>query len=38
MAFSDLEKRKHNWNFLGKHYAGARVNIEQTPYGFYAST
>ena len=31
MAFSDLEKRKHR-NFLEKHYAGARANIEQKPY------
>ena len=31
MAFSDLEKRKHK-NFLEKHYAGARANIEQKPY------
>ena len=32
MAFSDLEKRKHK-NFLEKHYAGARANIEQKLYG-----
>ena len=31
MAFSDLEKWKHK-NFLEKHYAGARANIEQKPY------
>ena len=31
VAFSDLEKRKHR-NFLEKHYAGARANIEQKPY------
>ena len=31
MAFSDLEKRKHK-NFLEKHNAGARANIEQKPY------
>ena len=32
MAFNDLEKWKHR-NFLEKHYAGARANIEQEPYG-----
>ena len=32
MAFSDLEKRKDK-NFLEKHYAGARANIEQRLYG-----
>ena len=32
MAFDDLEKRE-NKNFLQKHYAGARANIEQKPYG-----
>ena len=31
MAFSHLEKRKHK-NFLEKHNAGARANIEQKPY------
>ena len=31
MAFSDLEKRKHK-NFLEKHYAGARANIDWKPY------
>ena len=32
MAFSDLEKRKDK-NFLEKHYAGARANIEKKLYG-----
>ena len=32
MAFDDLEKREHK-SFLQKHYAGARANIEQKPYG-----
>ena len=32
MAFGDIEKRKHKI-FSEKHYAGARTNIEQKPYG-----
>ena len=32
MAFGDIEKRKYKI-FSEKHYAGARANIEQKPYG-----